>query len=654
MCGIAGFLTVGTLPSGSEQTLKAMRDAIRRRGPDSAGEWFDRDAGIALGHRRLSIIDISPAGHQPMFSSSGRYIIVYNGEIYNYQALRTELEGLGMTSWRGHSDTEVLLAAIEQWGVDRALERATGMFAIALWDRRERTLTLARDRIGEKPLYYGWQGSGSGRTLVFASELSALRMHPSLDRQHDCRAVAALTTYGYIPEPLSIYRGISKLEAGTRITFSSADTNRAEKSTFWHFGKELEKTRALSPVEGREAVDLLEEALASAVASQMVSDVPLGAFLSGGVDSSTIVALMQRHSTRPIKTFNIGYDDPAYDESNEAERIATQLRTEHHKWIVTSRDAMDVIPQLPDIYSEPFADSSQIPTYLVSRFARSEVVVALSGDAGDELFGGYNRYRYTRRLWDRIALVPRPLRRLAATGLATLPAPALNRFGAVALGNRVRLLGDKVHKGAGVLGSRNIDELYGTLVAAGRAPGEDRGEFASFRRTDIDLPPGIDPVRRMMANDMLGYLPGDILAKVDRAAMANSLETRVPMLDPAVIQLAQRMPLETLFRDGEGKWPLRQVLARTLGTGYRPAAKMGFGIPLDAWLRGPLRDWGSELVNFAAQSLGDLIDGERAKRLWAEHIRGEANRQHQLWPVLILAAWSKQDDPVRPIAGVAV
>lgn len=644
MCGIAGIFAPAGLPPGKERELVAMRDAIVHRGPDDAGLWLDHDAGIGLAHRRLAIIDVSPAGHQPMASNSGRYVIVYNGEIYNFEELRTELERHRDVKWKGHSDTEVLLAAIEQWGIDATLARLRGMFAFALWDRSERVLTLARDPFGEKPLYYGWCGQGGRRELVFGSDLSAIRRCPGLDRAIDPSAVAALTTYGYIPEPISIYRDVRKLAPGTRISLSGPGQEDCATLAYWDLAREIEAASEDRVVAGEEAIEMVDQALGKSVARQLVADVPLGAFLSGGIDSSTIVSLMQRHSASAVKTFTIGYEDPAYDESASARAIARALGTEHNEWIVTPRDALEVIPRLSSIYAEPFADSSQIPTYLVSGFARHHVTVALSGDGGDELFGGYNRYLYTRRLWRTISHLPAPVRRVIGRGLSTLPAPAFNRFGQKVLGGNVRLLGDKIAKAAGVMSSADIDEVYRRLTSSGLADGEnvvdsDGGGTPLGRRLITE----IDPVRRMMALDMAGYLPGDILAKVDRASMAHSLESRVPMLDPDVVRLALRIDVDTLFADGKGKWPLRRLLGRDLDPKLFDSPKMGFGIPLDSWMRGPLREWCGDLVAYSAAALDGFVDADRTRRLWQEHLSGSVNRQHQLWPVLMLADWMRAE-----------
>ncbi|MDZ4307432.1 asparagine synthase (glutamine-hydrolyzing) [Allopontixanthobacter sp.] len=640
MCGIAGIMSLGAASAEWPRQLAAMTDAIRLRGPDGEGAWINADEGIALGHRRLSIIDTSNAGHQPMTAQSGRYVITYNGEIYNFGELREALDAEhGHIHWRGHSDTEVLIEAISHWGVAHTLERATGMFGFALWDRKDRELTLARDRMGEKPLYYGWQGAGLAAVMLFGSDLAALEAHPSLDRSINPAAVEALTTFGYIPAPLSIYRSVRKLLPGSFVTFTHGGDRGGLAASYWSLAGELIASQSCEPLTGDEAVSELEAVLARAVKRQMVADVPLGAFLSGGVDSSTIVALMQAQSDRPVKTFTIGYAEKAYDESAAARGIARHLGTDHHEFIIGSSDALAVVPDLPHIYSEPFADSSQIPTYLISRYAREHVTVSLSGDGGDELLAGYNRYTLTSRAWSKLEKLPLALRKVLARSLTALPAPAINRAGTAFVPGKVRLLGDKLHKIGSVLDSETIEDVYARLLASGNTDGIDLRSILSQLPAGQALPAGWGPIRAMQLRDMLGYLPDDILTKVDRAGMANSLETRVPMLDPDVVRLTMRMPADTLIRDGAGKWPLRQVLARLVPENLTSGPKMGFGVPIDSWLRGPLRDWAESLLDSAESDLSEVVDMRRARKLWGEHLSGDSNRQHQLWPVLMLAGW---------------
>ncbi|HYD06900.1 MAG TPA: asparagine synthase (glutamine-hydrolyzing) [Reyranella sp.] len=642
MCGFAGILATSGLTEADRAALAAMEAPIVHRGPDAGDCWFD-PGGIAFVHRRLAIIDVSPAGAQPMESASGRYVIAYNGEIYNFAAIRADLEAEERAPpWLGHSDTEVLLAAIEAWGVTAALQRFSGMFALAMWDRAEGRLILARDRFGEKPLYYGWQGAGANRRLLFGSDLAALRAHPAFAGEIEPRAVAQLCRLLYVPEPLSIYRSIAKLAPGTVLAIDKA-SGRESCERFY----DLTATAAASRREGfagspEEAVDALERVLGRAVARQMVSDVPLGAFLSGGIDSTSVVALMQGQSSRPVKTFTIGFGEERYNEAADARAVARHLGTEHHELTVRPEDALAVIPQLPTIYTEPFADSSQIPTFLVSRMARNHVTVALSGDGGDEMFGGYNRHRYAHTTWPAIARVPRSLRVLAGRALSAI-SPA--RWDAM-IGGRINvaLFGDKVLKTADVIASVSAEELYERLISANSAS----NDLLAFDSEDggpraMSKLPGWSLAERMMLVDALGYLPGDILTKVDRASMAVSLEARVPFLDPEVVAFAWRLPIAMKIRDGQTKWPLRALLDRHLPRALIERPKMGFGVPIGRWLRGPLRDWAESLL--APAALGDrgLFDARRVAALWSEHLSRAHNHEHRLWPVLMIQAWLEND-----------
>jgi asparagine synthase (glutamine-hydrolysing) len=646
MCGISGFLR----PSGSAgpEALRAatgrMTDAIHHRGPDGHGCWVDPAAGIALGHRRLAIVDLSEAGAQPMTSPGGRYVLTYNGEIYNHLELRRILEEAGMApAWRGHSDTETLLACFEAWGIDESLRRAAGMFGFGLWDRERRELVLGRDRIGEKPLYYGWQGAGADRVFLFGSELKALRAHPAFDAPVDPGAVSLLMRHGYVPAPHSIHRGIFKLPPGSIATISAA-APEPRIAPYWS-AVETALNGLARPFSGspQEAVDGLERVLSHAVGQQMMADVPLGAFLSGGIDSSTVVALMQAQSPRPIRTFSIGFHEAEYDEGGHARAVAAHLGTDHTELYVTPAEAMAVIPELPAMYDEPFADSSQIPTHLVSRLARKDVTVSLSGDGGDELFAGYNRYQLSASLWGSLAPVPAPLRALAGSALRAVPVNLLNRIGG-ALPSRLKqnLLGEKLHKGAGVLKSRSADELYYGLVSLwpnpeAVVPGvEEPPTRLTGDRPDLT---GMGHVERMMALDLVTYLPDDILVKVDRAAMAVSLESRVPLLDPRVVEFAWSLPMEYKIREGQTKWALRQVLYRHVPRAIIDRPKMGFGVPVGQWLRGPLREWGESLIGGAALGGGGLLDAGEVKAAWAAHQSGAVNLQYKLWPILMFQQW---------------
>jgi asparagine synthase (glutamine-hydrolysing) len=659
MCGIAGFVG-GRFDHGGQgarATLARMTGAIAYRGPDSSGAWLETEHKVALGHRRLAIVDLSAAGEQPMTSRSGRFVTVYNGEIYNHLELRERLAG----PWRGHSDTETLLAAIEAWGVEEALKQCAGMFALALWDRDEKALILARDRLGEKPLYYGWQGSGGEAAFLFGSELKALARHPAFRREIDRRALALFTRFNYVPAPHSIYAGIFKLPPGTVLTLRAGEKAPAIRA-YWS-AAEVAAAGASAPLDigPAEATDELERVLAKAVSQQMMSDVPLGAFLSGGVDSSTIVALMQSQSSRPVKSFSIGFDDPAYNEAEHAGAVARHLGTDHTELYVRPEDALAVIPSLPSIYDEPFADASQVPTLLVSRLARRQVTVALSGDGGDELFAGYNRYRLAARNWGRISKLPRPLRRALAQGLVALSPGQWNKVaGAVSPilpgSLRLSLPGEKVHKAARGLASGSADELYRGLVSSWSDPAEivlGGAEPATLGPETLARLDGLGTCERMMALDMLTYLPDDILAKVDRAAMSVSLETRVPLLDHRVVEYAWRLPLDLKLRGGETKWVLRQLLYRHVPRALIERPKMGFGIPIDAWLRGPLKGWAEELISERRLAGEGYFRPGPIRAAWDAHQSGRANRQYQLWAILMFQSWLEGQSAPEAAEGLA-
>jgi len=643
VCGIAGFIAPGALEETAEAVVRGMTQAIARRGPDDCGHWVDHAAGVALGFRRLSIIDLTAAGHQPMASHDGRFVIVFNGEIYNFADIRAELERSGNApSWTGRSDTEVLLAAVVAWGLEAALRRARGMFALALWDRRDRTLTLARDRMGEKPLYYGWQGGGSARRLLFGSEIAALRKHPAFAPRIDAQAIGLLVRTLYIPEPYSAYLGVQKLMPGTFITIDPR-SGRSETTTYWDSLAVAAKAGS-DRFRGtpKDAVDELAVILGDAVERAMVSDVPLGAFLSGGLDSSTVVALMQERSSRPVQTFTIGFDEKSYDEAGYARAVAAHLGTDHTEMILAPAEAQAVILALPDIYSEPFADSSQIPTFIVSRLARRSVTVSLSGDGGDELFGGYNRHLYSHRYWGLFSRIPGFVRDGLPSVMTSLSPDTWDRMIGRVLGKFAVNPGDKIHRAANVIASRSFDELYDKLISINpRAQALVNQPIVAdgFAGRDLSRIADLGPTERMMVLDAIGYLPGDILTKVDRAAMANSLETRVPMLDPEVMEFAWRLPIDMKIRGGATKWPLRELLHRHVPRSLVTRPKMGFGIPIGAWLRGPLRDWGEAMLDERSLSTNELFNPKEVRRLWDVHQSGWRNYQHQLWPILMVQAW---------------
>ena len=645
MCGFTGFLGK-LLGDASTVTalLVAMGERIYSRGPDSADTWHDASAGIGLSHRRLAIVDLSPAGSQPMQSASGRYVIAFNGEIYNHLGIRTELDEQGQApTWRGHSDTETLLAGIESWGLEATLKKSIGMFAIALWDRQTDMLTLARDRWGEKPLYYGWQGSGNERFFLFGSELKALKAHPAFAADIDRGALCLLLRHNYIPAPYSIYQGIAKLEPGCLLSVSLAQP----ESKIWKYWDTVEVARACvaQPFAGTadQAVDALDVLAKDAVRQQMMADVPLGAFLSGGIDSSTVVALMQAQFSRPVKTFTIGFNEEGYNEAVHAKAVARHLGTEHTELYVSPQQAMDVIPLLPGLYCEPFADSSQIPTFLVSQLAKQHVTVSLSGDAGDELFCGYNRYQITEKLWHKLALVPAPLRALVAKGITALSPTAWDSLVGIIPGpRRYAALGDKLHKGAGVLASARVDELYLGMVSQLRNPadwvigGQEPPTHLTGLRPELG---GLSAVERMMALDAISYLPDDILVKVDRAGMGVSLESRVPFLDHRIVEFAWSLPLSYKLLEGQTKWPMRQVLYRHVPRELIDRPKMGFGVPLHDWLRGPLRNWAEELLDEARLAREGYFYPAPIRKIWAEHLSGRRNWMAQLWNVLMFQAW---------------
>ena len=648
MCGLTGFLGGGTEAAGNEPLLRRMGEAIARRGPDDSGVWQDIDQRIGFSHRRLAIVDLSAAGHQPMASPGGRFIVVFNGEIYNHLDIRDELKRDGLNvPWRGHSDTETLLAGFDAWGIESTMQRANGMFALACWDRQTNTLLLAKDRLGEKPLYYGWQGQGAHRVFLFGSELKALRVHPAFSGEIDRGALSLLLRHNAIPAPYSIYKNISKLLPGTLLRVSLTQPE-VMLETYWS-GARVAMAGVENPFCGpaERAVDELEVLLKDAVAKQMMADVPLGAFLSGGVDSSTVVALMQAQSSRPVKTFTIGFEETAYNEAAQAKAVAKHLGTDHTELYVTAEQAMAVIPKLASFYDEPFSDSSQIPTYLVSQLARQQVTVSLSGDAGDELFGGYNRYQVTDRLWGKLSRVPQSLRKLAASALTQVSPTAWTRMAGAADGFLPATLkfsnaGEKIHKGAGVLASTSADELYLGLVSHWDDPASvvvGGLEPPTLLTGNTPSLAGLGNVERMMALDMLTYLPDDILAKVDRASMAVSLESRVPFLDHRVVEFAWRLPLDFKLRDGQTKWALRQVLYRHVPQALIERPKMGFGVPIDSWLRGPLRPWAEALLDESRLKREGYFHPGPIRQKWHEHLFGQRNWQHQLWDVLMFQVW---------------
>ena len=645
MCGIVGVLSARAPgPLALDALLPQLRDTLVHRGPDDAGLWIDAEAGIALGHRRLAIVDLSAQGHQPMASASGRFQVVFNGEIYNHQSLRA---ALGTQHWRGHSDTETLLALFEQHGVRAGLQQLVGMFAIAVWDRQERTLTLARDRMGEKPLYWSRLADGS---FVFGSELRALAAHPQLQREINRDALAQLLRYNCIPAPHTVYKGVHKLPPACWMELRPGA--EPVQGRYWDLATLAARGQA-DPLaaDPAAAVDELEALLARSIGEQMLADVPLGAFLSGGVDSSTVVALMAKASSQPVRSFCIGFDEGATSEAAHARAVASHLGTDHTELILSGADALAVVPALGRVYDEPFADSSQIPTYLVARMARQHVTVALSGDAGDELFAGYNRHGIAARQWPRLNRLPLVLRRSAAALLQAIPPSGWDGVAALLQAGRPASrrhadVGDKLHKLARqVLPAADARALYEALISHWPAA-EDLVPGAHSIDSDWSRASAAadwsQPAQAMMLADQLGYLPEDILVKVDRAAMAVSLETRAPFLDHRVVEFAWRVPLSMKLRAGESKWLLRQVLYRHVPRELIERPKQGFAVPLDAWLRGPLRDWAEALLAPRRLQEEGFFDSTRIRAAWAEHLSGRANRQHQLWSILMFQAWKQE------------
>lgn len=641
MCGITGRWTETPQRRDNRSLVAAMAHAIQHRGPDSAGTWQDEEHGLALGHRRLAILDLSPLGHQPMLSPSGRYVIVFNGEIFNFRQLRGELGA--RFHFSGASDTEVMLAAIEAYGLETAVRRFVGMFAFALWDRERRCLHLVRDRLGIKPLYYGVVG----RSFAFASELKAFRTLPDFDDEIDRDALALFLRHNCIPAPRSIYRGIRKLPPGTILSIAAPAAEVGEPVAYWS-AREVAERGVADPFSGSdaEATDALEELLRDAVRLRMVADVPLGAFLSGGIDSSVVVALMQAQSDRPIRTYSIGSLDPGYDEAQHAMRVARHIGTEHTELYVRSEDALAVIPRLPALYDEPFADSSQIPTFLVSELARRHVTVSLSGDGGDELFGGYNRHVWGSRVWSAMRWTPARLRHGLARVLETSsPAGWDRRYEAmerlVPLRLRQQMFGYKVNKLASALTAGDAVDLYQRLASHWfDARSVVIGASAPERAAEPEgLGPAASHPELMMYFDLVTYLPDDILTKLDRASMAVGLEARVPLLDHRVVEFAWRLPLHMKIREGRGKWLLRQVLYRHVPRELVERPKAGFGVPLDAWLRGPLRDWAESLLDERRLREEGFLRPQPIRERWTQHLSGRASWQYHLWDVLMFQAW---------------
>lgn len=652
MCGIAGWIQAGGVSSERAKDIAAsMAQSLHHRGPDDEGIWYDNRWGVVFVHRRLSILDLSHAGHQPMLSSCGRYVIVFNGEIYNHQQLRSELEkSAHVSQWRGHSDTETLLMAFARWGVEPTLRRTIGMFALALWDTQTQRLVLARDRIGEKPLYYGFQNG----VFLFGSELKALRQHPCFEGHIDRDALALYFKYQYIPAPYTIYAGIQKLLPGHYVVIGTHDNGKVVQvdtppTPYWSL-EEVVKRGKQQPFQAseKELVLHLEGILSQAVRGQMVADVPVGAFLSGGIDSSTIVALMQSQSTRPVRTFTIGFYEKAYNEAPYALAVAKHLGTEHTELYVTADDAIQVITDLPNVYDEPFADSSAIPTVLVSRLARRKVIVSLSGDGGDELFGGYPRYYFTTQVWSRLKNLPPMLRQTLKSIIRNIPPSVFyhitRHYKVWATSNPLARKERLLH----LLSLKSLLEVYDDRCSHWKRADALVIGSADCETAHQQVPPHLlagDLFEQMMYIDMLTYLPDDILVKVDRAAMSVSLETRVPLLDHRVVEFVWSLPVDMKIRAGQSKWLLRQLLYRYVPSEMFDRPKSGFGIPIHDWLRTRLRDWAEDLLAENRLIREGYLRIAPIRQRWQEHVEGTANWGYYLWSVLMFETWLQTYHP---------
>jgi len=650
MCGLTGFLggSKSYNLNDSSPIINSMLNKIHHRGPDDHGSWSDSEKGVNLGHKRLSILDLSSSGHQPMQSFSKRYVMVFNGEIYNHTQLRKNLTTENKASnWIGTSDTETLLNCFDAWGIKKTMTECIGMFSLAVWDKSTKTLSLIVDRVGEKPMYYGWQGQGKSKTFLFGSELKALKEHPAFDKIINRDSVSLLMRHSYISYPSSIWKGIYKLEPGNILTIS-LNSSEPKLTRYWSAEQVIKNTKLTKyQLSKEEAASHLNVLLEDIISKQMLADVPVGAFLSGGVDSSVIAAIMQSKSERKIKTFTIGFNEDKQNEAKYARKISDYLGTDHTELILSATDAKEIIPQIPTIYDEPFADSSQIPTFLVSKLARNDVKVALTGDGADEILCGYNRYQLSTNLWGKFKSFPHSVRKIGGHLISSIPSGIINSLHEMYPGtNKSNNFSDRIFKGARLLKSENIDQFYLDFISYWADPEGlviNSNEPKTALNNNLKNIKNMNDMERMMYLDLLTYLPGDILTKVDRASMANSLETRLPFLDHRLIEFVWSLPHEFKYSNGQTKLLLKEVLNKYIPKRLYDRPKQGFGIPVNEWLKGSLRPWGEDLLSENILKDQGFFDAEKVRKKWVEHQSGKSNWQHQLWNVLMFQSWLEEN-----------
>ena len=651
MCGLTGFLggKRSYNLSDSSPIINSMLNKIHHRGPDDHGTWSDSNNGVILGHKRLSIVDLTISGHQPMHSHSDRYVVIFNGEIYNHTDLRKKLNiDKKISTWNGTSDTETLLAGFDVWGIRRTMAECIGMFSLAVWDKASKTLSLIVDRVGEKPMYYGWQGQGKAKTFLFGSELKALKEHPVFEKNINRDSLSLLMRHSYISYPNSIWKGIHKLEPGNILTIS-LDSLEPKISKYWDIERIIKNQKINeSHLSEEDAVSQLDILLKDIISKQMLADVPVGAFLSGGVDSSTIAAHMQAQSTSKIKTFTIGFNEDKQNEADYAKKISDHLGTDHTELILSAADAKNIIPMIPTIYDEPFADSSQIPTYLVSKLARNDVKVALTGDGADEILCGYNRYQVSNKLWSRYNRIPHSLRKIGSQTISAIPPRALSSLhNMLPMTNKSNNFSDKVYKGGRLLKAKDIDQFYLEFISYWNDPEAlviNSKEPKTILNNNNKNIHNMTNIERMMYLDLLSYLPGDILTKVDRASMAVSLETRLPFMDHRLIEFAWTLPNEYKYKNGRTKWILKEVLNKYIPKKLYDRPKQGFGIPINEWLRGSLREWAEELLNEQKLKEQGYFDAIKIREKWMQHQSGKSNWQHQIWNILMFQSWLEENN----------